>query len=190
MNCKRFLFYVIILLASVLSAESFFVDGISYCINSYEDEYAGIKKDIPAGKAFVTALPSNQKSLKIPGNVKYKGKSYKVTEIFYASGLSIYKYGRELESVKIEEGLEKIGFNAFFQCDYLKEIYIPASCTEIDLETGLPHTDSSGLHNYCDLENIFVAENNTVYYSKNGILYEKTSNKVLFVPHKNKTKSN
>lgn len=186
MKGKRFFYCVIFLLASALSGESFTVDGISYSINSFEDEYAGIKKEIPSGQAIVTCLPSKQKSLKIPGKVKYKGKSYKVTEIFCASGLSIYKYGRELESVEIEEGIQIIGFNAFYQCDYLKEIYIPASCTQIDLERGLPHTDSSGLHNYCDLENISVSNKNPVYYSKNGILYEKNTDKVLFVPNKNK----
>ncbi len=191
MRFKRFFLQSILItfaLTSFLFAESFTVDGITYSINYYEDEYAGIKKEIPAGKAFLTCLPSKQKSLKISSSVKYKNKNYKVSEIFYASGVSIYKYGRELESVKIEEGIEKIGFNAFFECDKLKEIYIPATCIEIDLEAGLPHKDSSGLHNYCDFEKIFVAENNPVYFSKNGILYDKKTGKVLFVPHRNKSK--
>ena len=173
-----------------LFAERFTVGGITFCTNLYEDDYGGIKKEIPVGEAIVCELPSRQKRVKIPSKVEHEGKSYKVREIFYASGVSIYKYGRDLEAVEIEEGIKKIGAFAFFQCDRLRIIRIPSTCTEIDLEFGLPKTDSSGNHFYCDLEAVIVASKNPKYYSKDGILYDKKTDKVLFIPHSHKSKSN
>ena len=187
---KIFLSLVLFGICFSLFAERFTVGGITFCTNLYEDDYGGIKKEITAGEAIVCELPSRQKRVKIPSKVEHEGKSYKVREIFYASGVSIYKYGRDLESVEIEEGVEKIGPFAFFQCDRLRAIRIPSTCTEIDLDTGLPKTDSSGNHWYCDLENIIVASGNQKYYSKDGILYDKETDKVLFVPHSHKSKSN
>lgn len=180
---------VILFLSTVLLfPERFSVNGIAFCTEHYEDDYSDISKEIPSGEAIVCELPSKLKSLKIPSKVEYSGKVYVVKEIYYASGASIYKYGRNLEYVEIEEGIEIIGFNAFFQCDRLKEIRIPASCIEINLDSGLPKIDSSGNHWHCDLENIFVADGNPNYYSKDGILYDKKSGKVLFIPHNNKSK--
>ena len=133
-------------------------------------------------------FPTINFKIKRTEKITHKGKSYAVKEIYYASGVSIYKYGRNLEFVEIEEGIERIGFNAFFQCDRLKEIRIPSSCIEINLDTGLPKTDASGKHWYCDLERVIVAGGNPKYYSKDGILYDKKSGKVLFVPHSRKSK--
>lgn len=118
-----------------LFAERFTVGGITFCTNLYEDDYGGIKKEIPVGEAIVCELPSRQKRVKIPSKVEHEGKSYKVREIFYASGVSIYKYGRDLEAV-------------------------------------------------------IVASKNPKYYSKDGILYDKKTDKVLFIPHSHKSKSN
>ena len=183
--CVSFCFFV---LGGSVFAERFAVDDVSFCTDFYEGDYADISKKIPAGEAIVCELPSKVQSLTIPSKVEHGGKSYAVKEIYYASGVSIYKYGRELESVVLEEGIERIGFNAFFQCEHLKTISIPSTCTYIDLDTGLPNTDSSGNHWYCDLERVIVAKKNPVYSSKNGILYDKKSGKVLFVPHNNKAK--
>ena len=178
----------VLFLCTSLFAERFSMAGIAFCTDYYEGDYSDIAKKIPAGEAIVCELPSNVKRLKIPSKVDHGGKSYAVKEIYYASGVSIYKYGGTLETVEIEEGIERIGFNAIFQCDRLKEIWIPSTCTEIDLDTGLPKTDSSGNHWYCDLESVIVADENPNYSSKDGILYDKKSGKVLFIPHSNKSK--
>lgn len=184
---KRHLFIIILSLScALLFAERFSVNGITFCTDHYEGDYSDISKDIPVGEAIVCELPSDVKSVKIPSKVTHKGKSYAVKEIYYASGVSIYKYGRNLELVEIEKGVERIGFNAFFQCERLKKILIPSTCSEINLDTGLPKIDSSGNHWYCDLESVIVAEGNPSYYSKDGILYDKKSGKVLFIPHHNK----
>lgn len=186
---KNILFcFFCMIVSCIASAETFTQNGLTFCTDYYEGDYSDISKKIPAGEAIVCELPSKVKNLKIPSKVEHGGKSYAVKEIYYASGVSIYKYGRDLEFVEIEEGVERIGFNAFFQCDCLKEILIPSTCTEIDLGRGLPKTNSSGNHWYCDLERVIVAEGNPIYYSKDGILYDKKSGEVLFIPHRNKSK--
>lgn len=187
---KFFLSIVFLAVAFFTFAERFTVNGISFCTELYEGDYADITKEIPSGEAIVCGLPSKQKTLKIPSRVEHEGKSYKVKEIFYAGGVSVFHYGDDLESVEIEEGVEKIGAFAFFQCEKLKTIHIPSTCTGIDLNSGLPHTDTSGKHWFCDFENIIVADGNPKYYSNNGILYEKKSDKVLFVPHSYKSELN
>lgn len=92
-----------------LFSETFIEAGLTFCVNHYEDDYTGISKELPSGEAIVYGLPSKTKNITIPSKVTYERKSYVVKEIFYASGVSIYKYGEELETVEIENGVEKIG---------------------------------------------------------------------------------
>ena len=186
---KRLFLLLQLFFSFSLFSETFTEAGLTFCVNHYEDDYTEISKELPSGEAIVCGLPSKIKNIKIPSKVSHEGKSYAVKEIFYASGVSIYKYGEELETVEIENGVEKIGWNAFFQCERLKSIYIPDTCIEINLDTGFPKTDASGIHQYCNFESITVSKNNPKYYSKDGILYEKKTSRILFVPECNKAKN-
>ena len=68
------------------------------------------------------------------------------------------------EQVIIEDGVTSIGNNAFYQCEKLKSITIPASVKRIGY---------SVFSQTRTLENINVAEENKFYSSLDGILYNK-----------------
>lgn len=63
----------------------------------------------------------------IPASISYDGKDYKVIGI----DDNAFAYGYEITDLEIEEGIETIGKNAFFNCSGLTELSFPASVTEI-----------------------------------------------------------
>ena len=63
----------------------------------------------------------------IPASISYDGKDYKVIGI----DDNAFAYGYEITGLEIEEGIETIGKNAFFNCSGLTELSFPASVTEI-----------------------------------------------------------
>ena len=64
--------------------------------------------------------------------------------------------------------MASIGDYAFYYCESLKNIKIPSSVKDIGLNA----------FNYCYYLNIEVDENNEVYSSEDGVLYNKTKLKL------------
>ncbi len=106
----------------------------------------------------------------------------------------------DIDSVKtviISEGVTSIGDLAFFQCDNLTNITIPDSVTSIGsiafaLCNGLTEiTISKGVTDiypdaflYCsNLASIFVDEQNEVYMSENGVLFDKSGTTLKHCPN-------
>lgn len=82
----------------------------------------------------------------------------------------------EITSIVIPEGVTTIGTNTFSDCTSLTKITIPSSVTTIELGYG-------GAFNGCtSLSEIIVSENNQVFCSHSGILYNKADNTIAWIP--------
>lgn len=82
----------------------------------------------------------------------------------------------EITSIVIPEGVTTIGTNTFSDCTSLTKIAIPSSVTTIELVYG-------GAFNGCtSLSEIIVSENNQVFCSHSGILYNKADNTIAWIP--------
>jgi hypothetical protein len=94
-----------------------------------------------------------------------------MTEIGYCT----FRGCRHLESVTLHDGVTEIGSGAFENCESLSGIHIPASVTEIWLSLG-------AFDGCWGLKSITVDENNPVYASYDGRLYDKGKTALLYSP--------
>lgn len=91
-------------------------------------------------------------------------------------GNTAFQKCTSLTSCNLGSGLEKLGSQVFVDCPISGKFVIPASLTSISLYlTGKP-TFPAGL------TEIEVDSNNTVYSSKDGMLYNKTQTTLLYCP--------
>ena len=102
----------------------------------------------------------------------------------------------DIEYVIIEEGVKRIGKQAFYLDASLKYIVLPSTiesvgdkafdgCAGLTSQTIPAATTNVSLSAYAGnafLEEIIVEEGNTVYYSDNGMLYEKATDTLLVCP--------
>ena len=84
-----------------------------------------------------------------------------------------FSYCSVLEEVTLGDHITSIGSAAFFECDSLAEITIPESVTAIE-QIAFAGCDS--------LAKIEVSENNPVYSSDEGILYNKAQTELIACP--------
>lgn len=82
-----------------------------------------------------------------------------------------------LKEIDFPEGLKTINTNILSKCDNLERIYIPSSVEDI----------SETLRGK-KIKNIEVSENNNVYASENGVLFNKDKTRVLKYPAGNERK--
>ena len=73
----------------------------------------------------------------------------------------------------VPEGTETIGYSAFFACEYLTEIRIPASIKTIS---------STDFYKTSSLTGFVVDENNTAYKAVNGMLLSKDGTQLYTIP--------
>lgn len=78
-------------------------------------------------------------------------------------------------AVKISEGVKEVGDYTFWECDGIKEIYIPSTLTDLNLGNGV-------FYNNFNLDTIVVSENNEVYCSFENCLYSKDMAQFLLYP--------
>lgn len=84
-----------------------------------------------------------------------------------------YSKRDSIKEVVIENGVIKIGKNAFNECNNLVDVMIPESVTVIDSEAFA----------FCaNLENIIVDEKNKNYLSNNGVLFNKDQSELISYP--------
>ena len=77
-------------------------------------------KQLSANTVKMTGIKKDVKKVTVPATIKYKGKTYKVTEV--ASGALRGK--KKLQIVVIGKNVTKIGANAFSKCKKLKKVQI------------------------------------------------------------------
>ncbi len=128
------------------------------------------------------------------GTLTISGK--RAMEDFEWSGAPWAEYSSQITSVVIEEGVTRVGSNAFFSCRNIERVTFPASLTtirswsfaycdslkEITLPAGL--TDI-GLYafSYCDaLKSITVDSSNEYFCSEDGVLFSKNKDTLITYP--------
>ena len=84
---------------------------------------------------------------------------------------------KDLVDITLSEGVTTIQENAFWGCSRLKRLAFPASA--VDLGTGL----LSALHGCWNLEDMTVAEGNSIYASLDGVLYNKDKTVLIRCPN-------
>ena len=88
-------------------------------------------------------------------------------------GNSAFSGCTSLANVKIPEGVTSIGYWAFENCTSLESVTVPGSVTSIG---------NDAFYDCTSLTNIDVSEGNTVYSSKNGVVFDKAQKELLLYP--------
>ena len=141
-NFRTILTAVLMLCCATLSAHDFEVDSIFYNILSEEDRTVKVTYNVNYSGNVV-----------IPANVTYEGTTYSVTTI----GVEAFYNCSYLTSIEIPNSVTTIGERAFSYCTGLTSIEIPNSVTTIGVEA---------FRNCGSLTSIVVAEDNTIYDSR------------------------
>lgn len=91
-------------------------------------------------------------------------------------GEEAFCYDENLKSLSIPNSLTEIGDNAFFSCENLKEITLGADFEALGADA----------FKFCDsLEKINISDENELYSSIDGVLYDKDKSTLLFLPPAN-----
>ena len=110
--------FLLLLVASIVHAYDFEVNGIYYNIKSLSELTAEVSHN---------GMNSYSGNVEIPNYVEYNGKNLKITGI----GQKAFYYCENLESIKISEYIEEIGNSAIGACPKLTILNIPASVKTI-----------------------------------------------------------
>ena len=110
----------------------------------------------------------------IPRTVKYKNRTYRVTEI----GERAFCYCDRVKSVKIPEGITRIGYLGVGYLKNIRSLYIPSSVKV--LEAGC------FAFNY-GLSKVTVSKANKYYCSLNNCIYNKKKTALVLVCPKNRS---
>lgn len=86
-------------------------------------------------------------NITIPGTVVYNGTTYEVTSI----GARAFKDCKNLECIRMEEGLTTVEESAFSQCYALKTIFLPSTMTTLAKQAFYLCTRIEEIH--CDVAN-------------------------------------
>ena len=103
---------------------------------------------------------------------------------------------QEVKKVVIQNGIDAIGYNAFYNCTNLTSIEIPSSVTSIkawafenctslasiEISSSVTTIDALAFENCTSLTSIEVADNNEQYCSANGILFNKNKDTIIVYP--------
>ncbi len=100
-------------------------------------------------------------------------------------GASAFQLATKLEEIAIPEGVTKVGTQAFVGTYSLKSVTLPSTLQEFGEVNG--RFDSAFIYavskGHDTLTQINVAEGNSVYSSKDGVVYSADGKTLLFVPH-------
>lgn len=132
---------------------------------NYETEELSINFDYETGTILACENHNNQ-SIVLPAEIE--GVPVK------AIGDGAFHGNLNLKSVVLPDSVESIGNYSFASCKYLKNVYIGSGVKDIHINA---FTYSQRL------EEINVSENNEVYSSKDGVIYDKTGTRLIFCPY-------
>ena len=149
---------VIALLCGVTRAEAFEVDGIYYDLTN-------------EGAVVVSGDTPYSGDVVIPASINFLGDDFPVVSI----GDEAFYQCSNLTSITLPESVTSIGGYAFQECSGLTSIMLPESVTSIGDRAFL---------GCANLEGIVVSEENPVYSSLDGVLYNKDKTELLKWPDK------
>lgn len=120
-----------------------------------------------------------------------------ISEGITTIGEKSFWFCENLTDVKLPSTLKTIGYMSFWACRALSEITIPNGVTDIqDGAFGITNIKEFYIPasvTYCDfpfdfdrLNEVIVDEDNSHYYSKDGLLFRSENNELLLYPHGNK----
>lgn len=181
-----------IMMNNIMSAQVL-VDGIFYNLNS--DGTCSTTEDAEHNHG----IYKNISVLDIPANIKYGGKSYRVTAI----GKESFHDLRSLRVVKIPNSITNIESRAFAQCFYLEKINIPNSVlsigdgafcqcwplTEIKIPASVAYIGNDAFYHCNSLTDVVVDDENEYYTSQEGVLFNKEMTKLVYLPMGNERTS-
>ena len=107
-----------------------------------------------------------------------------------------FSFCSRLETVKLSNGMNALEAYTFYKCDALKEIDVPDciytvapyafedcdALLEVKLGSRLVSFNESIVKGCRALEKITMSEENTLYYSVDGVLYNELTDEIVFVP--------
>ena len=145
------------------------------------DHYIALKQltvdpDNPYMSAENGMLFNKDKTVTIAMSMGYEG-TYVVPESVRTIGPWTFEKCFKIDHIVISEGTEVISYRAFMLCSYLKSIEIPSTVTYMDFTLI---TELTGL------ESITVAAGNSVYTSKDGVMYTYNMKTLLLFPPESK----
>ena len=123
---------------------------------------------------------SSLEHINLPKNLKYIG-------MYAFSDCTL------LKSINIPNSVISIGYDAFCGCSELKEIFIPESIIDlldyteeyndfiIDEHLSFEH-NTVPFRDCCSMTKIWVSENNAIYSSRDGLLYNRDETQLLRCP--------
>ena len=114
MNMRKLLFFILMLMSTMVYAEDFSVNGILYNILSYQDLTLAVAP-VERGSTPYSG------DIVIPSSVTYGNKTWTVIEIMDDA----FGYNSNITSVTLPSTLKKIGKNAFYSCSNSLPIAIP-----------------------------------------------------------------
>ena len=142
------------------------IDGVIYSKNITNIIY------VPESMTEI-CIPKTVTSISLRGNTT-------IRYVFFEDGSELTSIGARafegcigLTSITIPDSVTSIGYAAFSGCDGLTSITIPDSVTSIG---------QLAFENCAGLTSIHVGENNSMFFSQDGILYQKVGNTILAIP--------
>ncbi len=139
----------------------------------------------PKGKKTANSIPSSVTSIE---NSAFSGCSSLTSITIPSSVTSIINYMfsgcSSLTSITIPDGVTSIENSAFSGCNSLKSIKIPSSVTSIGYNafTNYPVPIGEAYSGCGSLTSIIVDDNNSIYSSVDGILYDKDKTTLIICP--------
>lgn len=159
-------------------------DGLRYILNSAGTEYS-VKHDYPypSGTVYIPAV-HNGLPVTALGSSAFQGCKDIEHIVFLGNNLqtinsSAFSNCEKLESIELPEGLTTICAHPFAQCKNLKSISLPSTVTYMGMTYGDHGSYIGAFHECPQLENITVAEGNTIYKVDSGCLIEKETNALV-----------
>lgn len=166
---------IVFLIGSIIPQSSFAYDFIvnGFAYNIKKDGTVAVTYKNP--KVRVNYVDGGYYgNIVIPRTVKYKNRTYRVTEI----GERAFCYCDRVKSVKIPEGITRIGYLGVGYLKNIRSLYIPSSVKV--LEAGC------FAFNY-GLSKVTVSKANKYYCSLNNCIYNKKKTALVFVCPKNRS---
>lgn len=178
---KNKLFLFLIVYTVIVSVSASFAEDLVY-----EDYLYTILSD---GTAEITGYTGEETDLTIPEQVN---EEIHVTSI----GSSVFAHNEVLESILIPEGVVSIGDHSFAECRALQSVSLPESLlwlgdmvfqgdiklNEITLPANLVRIGMNPFDRCDSLEALAISEDNTYYYTEEGVLFDRKANALLAYP--------